>query len=133
MTDRVHTCHDECPCRHGGNPFSRAPSNEDLHSGKATYIRQGGLQVSEVLPAFARALTKLNDRHARMNLPVLALMDPCDVVNEIDLLVSRLKFSSARPLSAETVDALGAQCIALRLSLARVEALDITSGGDDAA
>ena len=106
------------------------PSNEDLHSGKASYIRRaGGMQVSDVLTAFARKLTLLNDRHARMNLPVLSLQDPRDVVNHIDLIAGHLKFGD---LSPERVDALGAQCIALRLAMARVEMQDPHSGGDAA-
>jgi hypothetical protein len=108
------------------------PSNEDLHSGKATYIRQGGLQVSEVLTAFARKLTLLNDRNARMNLPIPALQDPWDVLNDLDGLVTHLKFSSARPLDPDTIDSLGAHCVALRLALARVEMQDPHSGGDAA-
>jgi hypothetical protein len=90
------------------------------------------LTVGAVMDGFARKLTALNDRHVRMNLPVLPLQDPRDIVGHIDRLAGHLKFS-AHDLDPETVDALGAQCIALRLALARVEDGDPHSGGEDAA
>jgi hypothetical protein len=86
-----------------------------------------GETVASITAAFARKLTLLNDRHARMNLPVLSLQDPRSIVEHIDRLAGYLKFGELNP---KTVDALGAQCIALRLALARVETLAIASGDD---
>jgi hypothetical protein len=91
-----------------------------------------GETVASITAAFARKLTLLNDRHARMGLPVLSLQDPLDILSHIDGLATGMQYLTARELSEDIVDALGAQCIALRLALARVEALDVTSG-DDAA
>jgi hypothetical protein len=91
-----------------------------------------GETVASITAAFARKLRQLNDRHAKMHMPVLSLQDPRDVLNDIDRLVGHLKFAAAIPLSVETVDALGAKCIALRLALARVEDGDPHSGSDAA-
>jgi hypothetical protein len=95
-----------------------------------TMTDTGGETVASIQAKFARKLTLLNDRHARMNLPVLSLQDPRSIVEHIDRLAGYLKFGELNP---KTVDALGAQCVALRLALARVEMQDPHSGGEDAA
>jgi len=101
---------------------------ERFHDDAAGWDPRGphGETVGSITEAFSRKLTSLNDRHARMGLPVPSMQDPRDIIGRIDRLAGDLKFSAS--IAPGTVDAIGAWCIALRLALARLDTLDITSG-----
>ena len=87
------------------------------------------LTIAEVQHAQARKLTDLDARSVLLTGQALSLGDPRDIAGHIMNLASLVVINGA---TDDLVDAIGAQAIALRLALARVETLDVTSGNEAA-
>lgn len=82
---------------------------------------------ASVFQSFARKLNAFNDQQVRANLPVPALQDPRDVLTHVLALAAGMKSTGEVP-PMSLVDALGAQVIALGMSVARSEELDPSTG-----
>jgi hypothetical protein len=82
-----------------------------------------------VLDAFARTLQAFDDAQVRMGLPVLSLQDPRDIIGHVHGLSSQMTHVGP---SMGSVEALGAQVLALALALARAEDSRLDLGGDAA-
>lgn len=101
----------------------------DLHNGSDGLYRPPGLPLpitrDTILNDFAGKLTVLDDRNVRLNGLAVSLQDPRDIVST---LYGLAQFMLQVGPSVEFADQVGAQALALRVALARVEELDITSG-----
>lgn len=87
---------------------------------------------ASVFQAFARKLNEFNDQQVRSGLVVPALQDPRDVLKHVLALAAGMHSTGEVPPMG-LVDALGAQVIALGMSVARVEDGRLETGGDNAA
>src|SRR5689334_11371248 len=105
---------------------SRCDYTRDVYPNR----RHDGLTVTQIQAAQAAKLTELNDRNVRLGGLALALGDPRVIAGQVERLAQTVRAGVL--LEGDTVhelaDALAAQVIALRLSLARVEALRIDTG-----
>lgn len=92
--------------------------------------RHHGLTVSQIQTAQASKLTELNDRNVRLGGGALSLGDPRVIAGQVERLAGTVRTSVLLGSDGahELADALAAQVIALRLALARREAMDFTTG-----
>jgi hypothetical protein len=101
-----------------------------------TYIppsKTGAVTTDTILRDFARKLTELDERSVRLNGGALSLQDPRDLAAHIRGLADNLEHLATWGEGGdETATAIGAQCIAFLLARARVETLDVSSGGEAA-
>lgn len=92
-----------------------------------------GLTVHEIAVSQSARLTELNDRSVRLGGGAVSLQDPRDIAGQIVFMASVLHQSVVSGGSAPALaDDLGAQLLALRLSMARSEHDDPHTGGDAA-
>lgn len=84
--------------------------------------------------AFEAKLTELDDRNGRLSGAALMLEDPGVIAFQMERLTANLRISviSGSPAAEDLARALGAQCIALCLALARVEEIRIDFGDERA-
>jgi hypothetical protein len=104
--------------------------DEELHDGSRTFIPpyEPGTDVAGCLTAFAAKLTDLNRRHLLAGADGdIQTRDPRDIVQHVEALASGMRASGEVP-SGDLVDALGAQCVALWLSVARSEDVRVDTG-----
>lgn len=106
----------------------------DLHDGSSGMIRPPGLPlpvtIDTILTDFARTLVQLNDAQLLMGLDVLSFQDPRDVLNHLAMLTVNARTLGAGAVVDELVNAIGAQCVAYRLSRARVEDGQLFTGDE---